>query len=1130
MPARPHLTRLALRIAISTALVAMGTILPRTAMAQSAASASAGTLTGHVRGPGDVVVPGATVELVNSQTGERKQTWTDTAGNYTLTGVPPGTYKLQVSLVGFQTDVREPVPVTAGKSLRVNSALVLTPPPGGTEAARRPGRPNLASLSPEMQARIRAMMAQGGGGGEGGLDGGAMGGMGASLAGAGQGQGQSGEVRFSNSAAGAQAGDQGGQEEPASSDAGASAANSFLLSGSVGEAPTPQGDQNAMRERFREFRQSQQGAPGFGGGGGFGDAVMFWGGAGRRRPRVNRVRGNAFERYSNSALNARPYALNAAPSPQIASYSEQAGFAIGGPLVIPKIYHGQDKTSFFVHYNLQRNRNPFDNFATVPTLAERSGDFSQTLIPSGPLAGAVPTIYDPLSNPLGPRAAFTNNQIPAARLDPAAVALLKYIPTPNLPGSVQNFHLREALQSNNDRVMGRIGHQISDKDSINVFYFFNSARSLGVSSFPELTRTSSTRSQNLNLGESHTFNAHVINNLTVNFNRQRVSTLNPFAFQQDIASQLGIQGVSTNPFDWGIPIIGFTNFTGLNDTIPSRVRNQTVRAVDFVTWNAGKHNLRFGGEIRRVQDNTLTDPDARGTFTFTGYTTSNFTASGTPVAGTGLDFADFLLGLPQTTSERFGASSNYLRSWVYSGFAQDDWRASSRLTFNLGVRYEYFQPFTEKYGHLSDLAIAPDYATVGVVTGLAPGGFPASLIRGAPKNLAPRLGLAYRPWTSHQFVVRAGFGIFYDGSIFNRLTTNLTNQPPFAQASTLLTSPSQVLTLENGFPVIASSVVRNTYAVDPNFKAPYGESWSFGIEDQLVRDVILSVGYVGTKGTHLDLLLAPTTAFALTGSGASAAAKALAFTYETSGADSIYNGLQVTLRRQFHNGFSISGNYTYSKSIDDASSVGGVGNIVAQNFLDLQAERGPSTFDMRHNFRLNYNYEFPFGDRKRFLNRGGALSRVLGNWQLSGYGTIQSGTPFTARLLGNQSNNTGAGPFFANRPDTTGQPVALPGSEQSTLMFFNTAAFALPSAGAFGNAGRDTIIGPHNISFNSSLDRHIDINREKGVRVDFRIEANNIFNTPNFSSLATVINAANFGRVTGVRGMRTVDASLRLRF
>lgn len=885
-----------------------------------------------------------------------------------------------------------------------------------------------------------------------------------------------------------------------------------------------------MRERFREFRQSQQGAPGFGGGGGFGDAVMFWGGAGRRRPRVNRVRGNVFERYSNSALNARPYALNAAASPQIASYSEQAGFAVGGPLVIPKIYHGQDKTSFFVHYNLQRNRNPFDNFATVPTLAERNGDFSQTLIPSGPLAGTVPAIYDPQSNALGPRTAFANNQIPAARLDRAAVALLKYIPLPNLPGSVQNFHLREALQSNNDRVMGRIGHQISDKDSVNVFYFFNSARSLGVSSFPELTRTSSTRSQNLNLGESHTFNAHVINNLTVNFNRQRVSTLNPFAFQQDIASQLGIQGVSTNPFDWGIPIIGFTNFSGLNDTIPSLVRNQTVRAVDFVTWNAGKHNVRFGAEVRRVQDNTLTDPDARGTFTFTGYTTSDFTASGAPVAGTGFDFADFLLGLPQTTSERFGASSNYLRSWVYSGFAQDDWRASSRLTFNLGVRYEYFQPFTEKYGHLSDLAIAPNYATVGVVTGLAPNGFPASLIRGAPKNLAPRLGVAYRPWTSHQFVVRAGFGIFYDGSIFNRLTSNLTNQPPFAQASTLLTSPSQVLTLENGFPVIASSVARNTYAVDPNFKAPYGESWNFSVEDQLVRDVILSVGYVGTKGTHLDLLLAPTTAFALTGSGAAAAQKALAFTYETSGADSIYNGLQVSLRRQFHNGFSVSGNYTYSKSIDDASSVGGAGNIVAQNFLDLEAERGLSTFDMRHNFRLNYNYEFPFGDRKRYLNRGGVMARVLGNWQLSGYGTIQSGTPFTARLLGNQANNTGAGPFFANRPDATGQPVALQGSEPSTLAFFNTSAFALPASGEFGNAGRDTIIGPHNISFNSSLDRHIDINREKGVRADLRIEANNIFNTPNFSGLATVINATNFGRVTSVRGMRTMDVSLRLRF
>ena len=378
-----------------------------------------------------------------------------------------------------------------------------------------------------------------------------------------------------------------------------------------------------------------------------------------------------------------------------------------------------------------------------------------------------------------------------------------------------------------------------------------------------------------------------------------------------------------------------------------------------------------------------------------------------------------------------------------------------------------------------------------------------------------------------------GFGIFYDGSIYNRLTTgNLTNQPPFAEASTLVTSPVDVLTLEQGFPTVAPTVAHNTYAVDPNFHTPYGETWNFQIEDPILRNVILSVGYVGTRGNHLDLLLAPTTAFSgSTGqAGQMGAARALSFTYETSGAASIYNALQVVLRRQFHSGFSISGNYTYSKSIDDASSVGGAGNIMAQNFLDLGAERGLSTFDMRHNLRLNYTYELPFGERHRFLSRGGAAAKVLGDWQISGLGTLQSGLPFTARVLGNQSNNTGSGPFFARRPDATGERVSLPSSERTTLAFFNTGAFALPKPGAFGNAGRDTIPGPSTVTFNVSLDRHVTFSQEKGVRLDFRVEAQNMFNTPHFAALGTVINAVNFGRVTSVGSMRTIDVSLRLRF
>jgi hypothetical protein len=1115
------------------ACVLAAVILSAAAMAQSPGG---GTIAGHVRGPRGVSVPGATVDLIESQTGERKETWTDETGNYILTGVTPGSYTLEVSLLGFREDVREPVPVTAGQQLRVNISLLINVPEN-SGLASRPGGPasgsmpngkllprNPSSLPPGARERLRQLATQGA----------ISGGPPVDRGGVEQPQGAA-NLRFSDNAASAEPTQNGGSPPGSESDAGggpggaeASASNSFLLSGSVGQAATPGGDEQQMRQRIQEFRQSQQGAPGFGGGGGggFGDAVMFMGGRfGGRRPRVNRLRGNFVERYSDSSLDARPYPLNVAESPQIASYQQQLGASIGGPLVIPKIYHGRDKTSFFVNYNLQRNRNPFNSYGTVPTASERLGDFSKTVIPSGPFAGTIPVIFEPNSNPRAPRTPFPGNQIPASDFSPAAAGLLQFIPLPNLPGSVQNFHLHEALPSNNDRLMVRIGHQISNQDSVSVFYFINSTRSESVSSFPELTTNNSTRGQNLNLSENHTYSPQMVNNVAVNFNRQRISILNPFAFQQDISGGLGIRGISQNPRDWGLPAVAFTNFAALTDTIPALTRNQTWRVFDFVILNKSKHTFRLGGELRRVQVNTLTDPDARGTFTFSGFTTSNFGPSGQPVPGTGFDFADFLLGLPQATAVRFGTSSNYFRSWVYSGFLQDDWRIGPRLTLDLGVRYEYFTPFTEKYGHLSDLNIGPAFAVRGVVTGQSPGPFPPSLVRGDKNNLAPRLGLAFRPWTTRHWVLRAGYGIFYDGSIYQRLAPNLANQPPFAQASTLLTSPMQVLTLENGFPQIAAGVARNTYAVDPNFRTPYGQTWNFGVEDEIASNWVLSVNYVGTKGTKLDLLLGPNPANSRAGGQ-----RALQYIYETSGATSIYQGLQISLRRQFRGGLSTVARYTFSKSIDDAASVGGAGSLVAQNFLDLAAERGLSVFDRRHQFLLNYNYEFPFGERKHFLNKGGGLARVLGGWQMSGVSTIESGTPYTARLLGNVGNNARTGAYFSERAQATGLPVSLVGSDRTGSRYFNTAAFTLPPPGQLGNAGRNTIPGPPTINFNTSLDREIVFSQEKGVRADFRLEANNVFNTPNFSGLATVVNAADFGRITSVQNMRTLAFSVRIRF
>ena len=1089
-----------------------------------------GTVAGHVRGPGGVSVPGATVQLTNPLIGERKETWTDEAGNYSFTGLIPGNYRLDVSLVGFRSDSREPLPVAPGQALKVNVALVVATPEGEeqVQAAARPAGSRVA-----------------------GPGGGNRGGGNQNPSGAGVGAGPGGGIPSLRIAEGNGAEGQ-AEAQPEEADNSTSANNSFLLGGGMGEAATPGGGFGGRGGRGGGGMGGFGGGPGgegggagnpFGGGGGPGGGGFSGGGGGfgggggggargwsRNRAAVNRIRGNFTEQYTNSAFDAHPYPLNVAESPQIPAYRETFGFSLGGPLVIPHVYRGGNKTSWFASYNLQRGRTGLDSFSTVPTAEERLGNFSDTIIASGQFAGTVPTIYDPLSSAAGARTPFMGNAIPTLRLNSAATGLLPYFPLPNLPGEVQNFHLQEPLPSSNDRVMGRIGQQFNSKDSLNVMYYFNSARSRSVSGFPDFTSHTSVRGQNVSVGETHTFNTHLVNTFTLNFNRQRSSTLNAYAYLDDIAAELGITGVSNNPFDWGVPAIGFTNFGGLSDPLPSLSRPQTVRASETLIWNHTKHNIRMGGELRRVEQNTETDPNARGTFSFTGYSTSNF-SNGYPVTGTGYDFADFLLGLPQTTSVRFGVASNYLRNWVTTAFFQDDWRTNAHLTINYGVRYEYFLPLSEKYGHLSDLSFGPGFTSPGVLTGQNPGFLPTSLIHSDAHNFSPRVGIAYRPWIQHHLVLRSGYGIFYDGGIYSRMVTNMLDQPPFATASTLTANPEEMLTLQDGFPALSSNTIHNTYAADSNFRRPYAQTWNFSAEDELFRNVILSVAYVGTKGSKLDLLLSPDSLNpSAKGSQQTSIPGVQQFLYETDGADSIYNGLQVTLRRQFHGGFSMSGNYTWGKSIDDAASVGGNGRNVPQDSFDLHAERALSNFDVRNKLIVNDTYEFPFGEQRHFLNRGGAAAKIIGNWQISGVTTVQSGTPLTAQVGGNQSNNNGSGVFSSERPDATGEPVSLPRSVRTTLDFFNTAAFALPASGQLGTAGRNTITGPGTVNFNMSLGRFFTFSREKNLRARFSIDATNIFNHPNYSSVATTINAQNFGWVTGVGAMRAITLSLRANF
>jgi hypothetical protein len=839
---------------------------------------------------------------------------------------------------------------------------------------------------------------------------------------------------------------------------------------------------------------------------------------GNRRQRGQEpIRGALSFNLRNSALDARPYSLTGQTVEKPSYAQSRFSLVAGGLLRIPKLIESS-RTFFFVNYSGSRSRNPFHAVATLASLAERGGDFSQSVV-RGPV-----TVYDP-SNSLP----FPDNRLPASRIRPAAAGLLDLIPLPNQPGPVQNYQFLTSTPQNSDNLGLRLNQPLSRRNRLasSVNMQKRSGLAAQLYGFRDETRGNG---YNADLGWTLNLRARLINNLRVSFNRNRSETVPYFAFKRDLAAELGIQGTSHEPINFGPPNLSFTNFGGLSDASAALRRDQTVTLHEGMTLMKGRHNVSFGGEFRRTQLNSRTDQNARGSFSFSGLATSGFDSQNQPLAFTGFDFADFLLGLPQSSSLRFGSASTYFRSSSYNVFALDNWRIWGNLTINAGLRYEFFPPLKEKYGHIANLDVAPDFTGVAVVTpgGSGPysGRFPDGLINPDKNNVSPRIGIAWRPGSKRRLQVRAGYGAFHDGSIYNRFATRLASQPPFASTASLSTSLAQPLTLENGFPASPSGKVTNTFAVDRGYRVGYAQTWNLAVQQELPHALVVELGYLGTKGTKLDIQRSPNRAAPgspLTAEERRKIGNAVGFTFDSSEGNSIYHAGQVRLTRRFRRGLSANALYTFSKSIDNASSIGGAGSTVAQNDKDLRAERGLSSFDQRHVLSLFYTLTSPFDQPGAGLRGRGWTARLLRNWTLSGGMTARSGGPLTARVLGNRADSGGTGVVGSGRADATGAPTDQGGR------FFNLAAFAIPPAGRFGNAGRNTIPGPGSISLNASFGRAFRLG--EGRRwLEVRAESSNVTNHVNYSGLGTVINALNYGLPTAAAPMRTLTGTLRYRF
>jgi len=809
--------------------------------------------------------------------------------------------------------------------------------------------------------------------------------------------------------------------------------------------------------------------------------------------------------FGNSALDARPFSVSGLNSPK-QGYNQITGVAtFGGPLNIPRLM--PRGPNFFVVYRWSRDNTATSDPGLVPTQAQRSGDLSTGVI-------------DPI--------------------DPVAQALLNLYPLPNVAGNSQyNYQVPVLSHSHQDAMQLRMDKSVSHKDQVYGQFAFQSIRANTTNLFG-FVDTTDTLGLDSKINWEHRLSHEVYLNTSYEFSRLRTLVTPYFANRTNVSLDAGVTGNDQDPAYWGPPTLTFSSgISSLNDGNSSFDRNRTDAVAGSASYYRGRHNVTVGGDFRRQEFNYLSQQNPRGNFTFTG-------------AATGVsDFADFLQGIPDTSLIAYGNADKYFRQSVYDAYANDDWRIRPELTINVGIRWEYGAPITELFGRLVNLDVASGFAAVEPVLGSAPKGpltgqsYPTSLIRPDRLGVEPRIGLSWRPIPGSSVVVRAGYGVYDDTSVYQQTALQMAQQEPLSKSVSVQTSAACPETLASGFNP-CSSISSDTFGVDPNFRVGYAHTWQLSVQRDLPASLQMTATYLGIKGTRGVQQFLPNT-YPI-GATDPCPSCTTGFVYQTSNGNSTREAGSIQLRRRLRAGFTANLQYTYSKSVDDDSTLGGQGPVptggvapnvpaanIAQNWLNLRGERGPSTFDQRHLLNATVQYTTGMGMGGGTLWNGWR-GRFFKEWTASAVISAGSGLPQTPVYL---AAVNGTGVTGSIRPDRVAGSIYA-GSDGH---FLNPSAYAAPQPGQWGDAGRDSILGPGQFTFNGSLARTFRVT--KRYNLDIRVDSTNLLNHVNYSSWNTTLNpVANpgsdsvfttalnplFGLPTAANAMRSLQVTARLRF
>ena len=1061
-------------------------ILTGTILLPILAQVDNGVIEGTVHDASGAAIPKASITITETQTNNRFSVLTDTQGNYVSPPLKVGVYSVSVSMTGFKVYTRQGITLNVQDRLRVDAQLEVG---GRTEQVLVTGDvPPVQTDTSSLGQVITGQQTQ---------DMPLQGRNYVNLASLTAGVIATPSTATNGNTAGA-----------FSSNGTRGDLNNYILDG-IDNNSNDDGTNIIPTnvDAIEEFKiQTNSYDAEFGRSGGAALNVVTKSG-------TNEIHGSLFEFFQNASLNAQNFF---ATSAALSTKFNQPGVTFGAPIIKNKLF-------FFGDYQLTDTRTPAIDKSSVPTSAMIAGNFS---------GAGLKTIYDPneYNATTGARTPFPGNIIPSSEISPLGAAYAALYPAPNVPGALKNNYILEpTAQDRVDQGDGRLDYRVSDSDQLFARYSQSGETRYTPQKMPGLACGCGSSApyrfeyvMGASLSETHIFTPTTLNVFRVGFNWHYSHRGVPSAGYQAAPSNLFVPGGTTDPSVQGTSHMAPSSYSalGIGEFAPTYLSPEERQIDDTLTLIRSRHTIKIGGEFRWSQFNLFQLQSPRGTFDFTGQFTNN------PASGSGGNsIADMLVGLPLTS---------YIDSLVYLGnrqhvpslFVQDDFKVTSRLTLNLGLRWEYYSPLKDVHNHLANF----DFAT-GQLLVAGQNGNSDALTTAQKTNFAPRVGFAYSPGSTT--VVRGGFGIFYSGQEIRtgdplQLAYNL---PYYYQPTFVADGITPVITLASGFPALnpKQAIDPGVTSVDTNTKTPYYLEWNTAVQRELKGHVSLEVAYAGTKGVHLQALTDQNQDM-VPGPGDVQARRPYPnfgpFASIQMRGNSSFHSLQIKAQKRLSHGLYFLSAFTYSHAEDDMPPIC-CASPWPDNSYNLAAAKGLADFQQKFRWVTSFDYELPFGKGMPFMNNNHVLDLILGGWHGSGIFSVTSGFPFTPTQE-TDSSNTGTQGYTLPDRIANGN---LPSGQRSIYQWFNVAAFQDAANYTFGNSGYNVLIGPGFVNLDLAVRKQFSITERQ--RVEFRAELYNTLNHPNFGLPSGDIDAGPgaSGTITSLaNNNRQIQLALKYKF